>query len=104
YNEGESRERWVTGLGLVAYYPLMLLSIVGAITLAREHKGRMLWLLLVPAISVTAVAAATYGQTRLRATAEPSIVILAAIGVAAVAARMKDRSTDAAAAGPVPLP
>ena len=65
YNQGESRERWVTELGLVAYYPLMLLAIAGAVEMLRRRRGQALWLLVVPAISATLVAAATYGQTRL---------------------------------------
>ncbi|HEY1741496.1 MAG TPA: glycosyltransferase family 39 protein, partial [Acidimicrobiia bacterium] len=33
YNQGESRERWVTELGLVAYYPLILLAIAGGLAM-----------------------------------------------------------------------
>ncbi len=109
YNAGESRERWVTALGLVAYYPLLALALVGAVAMMRRRAGRDLWFLIVPAISVTAVAAATYGQTRLRATGEPSLVILGAIGGAALigAVRARRRGTDpgdVAAAVPVPRP
>jgi hypothetical protein len=38
-----------------------------------------LWVLVVPAIVSTMGVAATYGQTRFRAAAEPSIVVLAAL-------------------------
>jgi 4-amino-4-deoxy-L-arabinose transferase-like glycosyltransferase len=102
YNQGESRERWVTELGLVAYYPLVLLAIGGVVTLVRRRGGRDLWMLVVPAISVTLFAAATYGQTRLRATAEPSIVLLAAIGAAALAEAWRARARAGAAATPLP--
>ena len=80
YNQGESRERWVTELGLIAYYPLMLLAITGGVAMIRRREGLLLWFLLAPAIADTVGAAATYGQTRFRAPAEASIVILAAIG------------------------
>ena len=53
-----------------------------------DETGRMLAVaglicvvLLVPMISVTAVTVLTYGQTRFRATAEPSIVVLASLAV-----------------------
>jgi 4-amino-4-deoxy-L-arabinose transferase-like glycosyltransferase len=112
FNQGESRERWVTELGLVAYYPLILLAIAGGLAMIRRRAGPALWILVVPAISVTLVAAATYGQTRLRATAEPSIVILAAVGAGWGAETLRsrragDRSGDragAAAGVPVPRP
>ena len=110
YNQGESRERWVTELGLVAYYPLVLLAIAGAVEMVRRRRGHALWILVVPAISVTLVAAATYGQTRLRATAEPSIVILAAIGAVWAVDSWRSRAgaragANADAAGvPVPRP
>lgn len=78
YNEGEGRERWVTGLGLWSYYPLLLSAVAGAVVLARRNR-RELWILLVPAVVVTVGAAVSYGQTRFRAAAEPSLAILAAV-------------------------
>jgi hypothetical protein len=81
YNLGEGRERWVTSLGLFTYYPLALLAVAGGWILVRRRRGR-LWPLLVPAVTVTVGVAVTYGQTRFRAAAEPSIVILAAVAIA----------------------
>ncbi len=49
-----------------------------------RRARRVLWVLLVPAIAVTVGVAVTYGQTRFRAAAEPSLAILAAVGVLAV--------------------
>jgi 4-amino-4-deoxy-L-arabinose transferase-like glycosyltransferase len=83
YNEGEGRERWVTTLGLIVWYPLLLAAIAGAVVLWHERRG-MLWPLLVPAVIVTLASAATYGQTRFRVPAEPSVVVLAAIAIAAL--------------------
>jgi hypothetical protein len=82
FNEGEGRERWVTALGLWTYYPLLGLGVAGAFVLARRQPRR-LWILLVPAIASTIGVAVTYGQTRFRAAAEPSLVILAAVTVVA---------------------
>jgi len=81
FNKGEGRESWVTRLGLLVYYPTLMLAIAGGIAMWRRHARRALWVLLVPAIALTVGVAATYGQTRFRAAAEPSLAILAAVGV-----------------------
>ncbi len=81
FNQGEGRESWVTRLGLLVYYPTLILAIAGSIAMGRRRARKALWVLLVPAISLTIGVAATYGQTRFRAVAEPSLAILAAIGV-----------------------
>ena len=79
FNTGEGREQWVTRLGLVVVLP-------DADRRDRRRSGavapapaRALWVLLVPAIVVTVGVAFTYGQTRFRAAAEPSLAVLAAI-------------------------
>ena len=84
FNKGEGRESWVTRLGLLVYYPTLLLAIAGAVVMWRRHARRALWVLLVPAISLTIGVAITYGQTRFRAAAEPSLAILAAVGALVV--------------------
>jgi 4-amino-4-deoxy-L-arabinose transferase-like glycosyltransferase len=85
YNKGEGREGWVTTLGLIAYYPLLIAAIAGWVVM-RRRRGRS-WPLLVPALIVTIASAATYGQTRFRGPAEPTLVVLAAVAIAAVVAR-----------------
>lgn len=86
-NESEGRPRWVTRLGMWFYYPLAALAIVGAAIL-RRRKVRI-WLLAVPPIIVTAGAVLSYGQTRFRVPAEPVIVVLAAVAIAAIAMRRR---------------
>ncbi len=83
FNVNEDREEWVTRLGLVAYYPLLAGAIVGAAVLWRRRRRAALWILVTPAIAVTTGVAATYGQTRFRAAAEPSLAILAAVAIVA---------------------
>ncbi len=83
-NAGEDREPWVTRLGLVVYYPTLLLAIAGAIVLWRRRARAALWVLLVPPMIVTLNTIATYGQTRFRAGAEPALALLAAVGVVAI--------------------
>jgi Dolichyl-phosphate-mannose-protein mannosyltransferase len=85
YNKGEGREGWVTTLGLIAYYPLLIAAVAGWVVMRRRRRRS--WPLLVPALVVTIASAATYGQTRFRVPAEPTIVVLAAVAIAAVVAR-----------------
>jgi hypothetical protein len=85
YNKGEGREGWVTTLGLIAYYPLLIAAVAGWVVMRRRRRRS--WPLLVPVLIVTISSALTYGQTRFRVPAEPTIVVLAAVAIAAVVAR-----------------
>ncbi len=85
WNQNEGRARWVTGLGLVFYYPLLLAAVGGVVVLRLRRKRQ--WPLLMPPLIVTIASVLSYGQTRFRAPAEPSLVILAAVGIAALVAR-----------------
>src|SRR5256885_410818 len=84
YNKGEGREGWVTTLGLIAYYPLLVAAVAGWVVMRRRRRRS--WPLLVPALIVTIASAATYGQTRFRVPAEPTLVVLAAVAIGAVVA------------------
>ena len=99
-NTGEDREEWVTRLGLFAYYPTLLFAIAGVVVLARRRARAALWVLLVPVIIVTLNTVITYGQTRFRAGAEPSLALLAAVGVVAFVRWLRARRTQVAVAGP----
>jgi 4-amino-4-deoxy-L-arabinose transferase-like glycosyltransferase len=84
FGTGEDREEWVTRLGLYVYYPTLLLAIGGVLALWRRRARDALWVLIVPAIIVTLNTIATYGGTRFRAGAEPSLALLAAVGAVAI--------------------
>lgn len=93
WNQHEGRARWVTGLGLVFYYPL-LIAAIGGVVVMRLRKKRQ-WPLLMPPLIVTVASVLSYGQTRFRSPAEPSLVVLAAIGIAALVARWWPERTSA---------
>jgi asparagine N-glycosylation enzyme membrane subunit Stt3 len=89
----EGREEWVTRLGLVAFYPTLIGAVAGAVVLWRRRRRAELWVLLVPAVAVTFGAAISYGQTRFRAAAEPSLAILAAVAGVALVSWLRRRYT-----------
>jgi 4-amino-4-deoxy-L-arabinose transferase-like glycosyltransferase len=70
-------------------YALLPFAVAGAVVLRR--RGERSWVLLVLPAFVTLVAAAAYGTTRFRVAAEPAIVVLAAVGVAALRDRLRSR-------------
>ena len=88
YNEGEGREQWVTRLGLAVYYPTLVAAVAGGVLVWRRGRRGVLWVLCAPAAVVTVGSALTYGQTRFRAAAEPSLAVLAAVAVVALVARV----------------
>ena len=92
-NESEGRPRWVTTLGMWFYYPLAALAIGGAVLLRRRRVR--VWPFLVPPAIVTVGALLSYGQTRFRVPAEPTIVILAAVAVSAMVRRGTQRTIEA---------
>ena len=52
--------------------------------MALRRRRTVRWPLIVPMVIVTIASAVTYGQTRFRVPAEPSLVVLAAVGLAAL--------------------
>jgi 4-amino-4-deoxy-L-arabinose transferase-like glycosyltransferase len=89
WNQNEGRPQWVTGLGLAFFYPLIVLAIGGVVILWRRRAE--VWPLVVPAVIVTASTFASYGQTRLRVEAEPSLTVLAAVALVAGYTRWRGR-------------
>ncbi len=90
----EGRPRAWQMRGTIMYWVLAPLAIVGAVLLRRRR--RPIGPLVAPAVTVTIVAALTYGQQRFRIAAEPAILVLAAVslvGIARAAARYGPRST-----------
>jgi len=78
----EGRPRAWQLRGTLMYWALAPLAIAGAVVLRRRR--RLLWPLAATAVTVTLVAAATYGQQRFRIAAEPAILVLAAVALHAL--------------------
>jgi 4-amino-4-deoxy-L-arabinose transferase-like glycosyltransferase len=85
YTVSEGRPKWASYLGLVTFLLFLPLAVLGARRLRR--RGQPIWPLLAPAVLVLVAAALVYGTPRFRAPAEPSVVVLAAVGAAALLAR-----------------
>ncbi|MDQ6817129.1 MAG: glycosyltransferase family 39 protein [Actinomycetota bacterium] len=74
----ELRRRWFDALGLVLYYPLLVLAVIGGVRLPARR-----WLLLAPFWTTLIVTATGWGNARFRIGADISIVLLAAVALAA---------------------
>jgi 4-amino-4-deoxy-L-arabinose transferase-like glycosyltransferase len=74
--------RWIA---IGAYFPILVLGIIGAAVLRR--RGTTIALLLVPVVLTTLIAATGWGSTRFRYTGELVLVVLAAITLDWLASR-----------------
>jgi hypothetical protein len=86
---------WAT---LVSAWAVMVLAVIGAVALRR--RGGWLGALVAPMALVTVVSLLFYGGVRFREAADVSLVVLAAAGILAIAARVSEalaaRRSDAA--------
>jgi 4-amino-4-deoxy-L-arabinose transferase-like glycosyltransferase len=95
----EGRDLRVEQIGVVMYYGLVLLAIAGALRLrARREPLRML---LAPFVLVVLVSLGAYGFTRFRIAAEPALLVLAAVTLAALWDRFR---SGRAVPPPAPAP
>jgi 4-amino-4-deoxy-L-arabinose transferase-like glycosyltransferase len=76
----EGRAKWAEGAGVIVYFLLMPLAILGAVLFWRRNRGAAA-ILLAPALLVTFSSAIGYGNPRFRHAFEISIVVLAALAV-----------------------
>ncbi len=80
---GEQRPLWGVWSGIVMFWVLAPLAVVGFVAQRRTVK----WTLAIPVITVVVATIVFYGAHRLRSTAEPTIVVCAAAAIAAIARR-----------------
>jgi 4-amino-4-deoxy-L-arabinose transferase-like glycosyltransferase len=85
YNSAEGRPRWASYLGIASFWALLPFAIAGGIWLRRRRVR--IWLLFTPVWVVLMSAAVFYGNPRFRVPAEPTVMVLAAVGIAAVLSR-----------------
>jgi 4-amino-4-deoxy-L-arabinose transferase-like glycosyltransferase len=71
---GEERERLATWAGVVSFWILAPIAAIGVFRLRRLHRA----VLFAPIVLVAVVTVVFYGGHRIRASAEPAIVVLAA--------------------------
>jgi hypothetical protein len=88
---GEERPRWAAWAGIVMFWGLAVLSVLGAIGAPR----RVWTLLVVPICVVLATTVLFYGGHRIRSTAEPSLVALSAMAVAGFVGRRAELVDEA---------
>lgn len=86
-SNSEGRNPHVSDVGVVMYYPLALLAVVGIVAWWRRRA--QLWVLLAPIVLVTITAALTFGSLRLRYLAELPLVLLASLGIQAIVQRRR---------------
>jgi 4-amino-4-deoxy-L-arabinose transferase-like glycosyltransferase len=72
---------------MASLYLLIPFALAGAVVLRR--RGEPIGILVAALVFVTLVAALSYGSTRFRVAAEPAIVVLASVGIAAAWRRMR---------------
>jgi hypothetical protein len=92
FDVGEGRPRWASYLGVAALYLLVAAAVVGAVVARRRKLA--IWPLVVPIVVVTAMMLVVGGVPRYRAAAEPSIIVLAALGAVALLDRVGRRTHD----------
>jgi hypothetical protein len=87
----ENSEQWVSDSGLVAYYLMAGLAVVGAVVL--RHRREAVLPLVAPIVTVIVTVAMFYAATRFRATAEGALCVLAAVAIdAGIALAARRRS------------
>lgn len=96
---GEEKDWAAATAGIVCWWVLALCAVAGWRSAARRLLAARWWL-LVPVIGVLITTVVFYGAHRIRAPAEPSVVVLAAIGIVTMVERHRPTSRSAAHAEP----
>ena len=78
--KAEGRNRTYELIGRALYWVFLPFVVLGAVLLAGRSRQRFV-VVMAPVVVAVVTVALTYGSTRLRVVAEPSLAIMAAIGV-----------------------
>ncbi|MCB0999379.1 MAG: glycosyltransferase family 39 protein [Acidimicrobiales bacterium] len=97
---GEERWRWASWAGIVSWWALFPLAMTGAVLMWRSGRPgaagtavqrRRWWVLVCPVVSVFVITVVFYGAHRIRSSMEPTVVVFAAVALAAAVERRADR-------------
>jgi hypothetical protein len=81
-DRGEEKADWAVWAGIVCWWVLAIAAIFGWRRLRHDEvTRRSRWWLAVPLLTVLVTTVAFYGAHRIRAPAEPAVVLLAAVAV-----------------------
>ena len=86
----EGRDRTMQTIGYYLDWVLLPLAVAAVVMAGRRRRG--LWILLAPTAVVTVTAVLGYGSTRIRAVAEPTLVVLAATAIVWGVSRLRGRA------------
>lgn len=89
---GEEKAAWAAWTGIACWWVLAAAAVAGYRALARAGATTRWWL-LVPCVAVLVTTVLFYGAHRIRAPAEPAVVLLAAVAAAAFVARRRGAGT-----------
>lgn len=87
---GEEKDEDVVAAGIATWWVLAVLATVGWMAL-RRRRAAVRWWLAVPCAAVVATTVLFYGAHRIRAPAEPAVVLLAAVAVVGLSERRRGR-------------
>jgi 4-amino-4-deoxy-L-arabinose transferase-like glycosyltransferase len=93
YDDGDAGVRPWQQIGYVMFWVMIPFGVYGVVLLRRRKRPS--WPLIAPIVVVVVASAALHGCTRFRAGAEPGIIVLASVGIVAVATSLMNRSDGA---------
>jgi len=85
---GEDKFEWVAWLGVVSFWVLAPLAVVGLRAMGRRDRA----LVLPVMVTVLVTTVVFYGAHRIRAPLEPAVVLASAVGVSSLADRWRSSS------------
>ncbi len=88
----EAKTQFELIFGVAFLWASLILGAVGAVALRRARTARV-WPLLAPGVVVTVVSVFAYGTPRFRVVAEPSLAVLAALGICELLRRWHARAS-----------
>lgn len=91
---GEEKAEWAVWAGIVMWWALAVLAVVGWRHLRGGESARARWWLAVPLAAVVITTVLFYGAHRIRAPAEPVVVVLAAVGIVTLLDRRRGTAAD----------